>query len=153
MIRDLYKVLPVKLFGLTRSFILFALVSALITSPIQGQETAKFKEYKGSVVDSKTSKSMEFATVSVNNSNISTVSNIEGVFLLKVPESLVNESVTVSYLGYKNSVVPLRNFTGDDFKIRMEEAFEKLPDVNIVDVNPEKVVEMVMKNRRKNIWE
>lgn len=152
MIRNLHAIRPEKFSFWVKSFVLFAMVNAFLLTPVFAQETAVFKEYKGTVIDAKTKKSMEFATISVTNSNISTVSNIDGTFLIKVPNELQSQSVKVSYLGYKNRLVPLNSFSGDDFKIRMEEAFEELPDVNIVDANPDKVIDMVMKNRKENSY-
>ena len=123
-------------------------------SSILAQEAAStsFKEYKGVVVDAKTEKSLEYASVAVSNSNISTISNLEGVFLVKVPNSLQGENVIVSYLGYQNKIVPLSSFDGTEFKVKMEESFEKLPDVNIVEADPLTVVRKVIQNRKLNSY-
>ncbi|MEL4455977.1 carboxypeptidase-like regulatory domain-containing protein [Lutimonas vermicola] len=116
------------------------------------EETSDFKEYKGVVIDAKTKKSLEYASVSVSNSNISTISNLDGVFLLKVPKALENEKVVVTYLGYQNKIIPLRSFTGLEMTFAMEESFEKLPDVNLVEANPISVVKKVIEQRKSNTY-
>lgn len=116
------------------------------------EETSDFKEYKGVVIDAKSKKSLEYASVSVSNSNISTISNLDGVFLLKVPKALENEKVVVTYLGYQNKIIPLSSFTGLEMTFAMEESFEKLPDVNLVEANPISVIKKVIEQRKSNTY-
>ena len=53
-----------------------------------------FSEYKGIVVDNDNRNPLESVTLKVKNTNISTVTNADGKFILKVPES-TNEHVVV----------------------------------------------------------
>jgi len=118
----------------------------------QDQESTDFNEYKGVVVDGKTKKALEYASISVSNSNISTISNLEGVFLIKVPVALKNEKVTITYLGYKNKTIPLSSFENGVMKINMDESFEKLPDVNLVEADPISVLRKVISNKKLNSY-
>ena len=118
----------------------------------QNETIADFKEYKGLVIDSKNKKPLEYATVSVSNSNISTISNLEGAFLLKVPNSLKDEQVVVSYLGYENKSISLSSFSSKVFKVEMQESFEKLPDVNLVEADPNSVIGKVIDQRNINTY-
>lgn len=130
-------------------------VAFLVMHPsIIAQEvgSSDFKEYKGVVVNAKTQKSLEYASISVTNSNIATISNLEGVFLIKVPNSLKGENVVISYLGYQNKIVPLNLFSDADYKVEMEESFEKLPDVNLVEANPLSVIRKVIEKRKVNSY-
>jgi uncharacterized protein YpiB (UPF0302 family) len=131
---------------------LLALLLVIPSVAAQEQEESNFNEYKGVVVDAKTKKVLEFATVSISNSNISTISNTDGVFLLKVPMDLVKENLIVSYLGFANKSIPLSSFTEENMMINMEESFEKLPDVNVVEADPVKVIRKVLENRKSNIY-
>ena len=133
----------------------FAYVTALLLvhpSAEAQEDTSDFKEYKGVVIDAKSKKSLEYASVSVSNSNISTISNLDGVFLLKVPKALENEKVVVTYLGYQNKIIPLSSFTGLEMTFAMEESFEKLPDVNLVEANPISVIKKVIEQRKSNTY-
>lgn len=113
-------------------------------------ETSEFKEYKGLVQDAKSKKSLEFASLVVNGTNISTITNTDGEFLLKVPQDLLGKSVTVTYLGYYNKVIPLTDFTDDKFVIKLEESFEQLPDVTLVSNDPDEIIRKLMENKGKN---
>ncbi len=131
------------------------LIAFLIIQPsIEAQEgeSPNFKEYKGVIVDGKTQKVLEYASISVSNSNISTISNLEGVFLVKVPNSLKDENVVISYLGYQNKIIPLNSFGIADFKVNMDESFEELPDVNLVEANPNSVIQKVIQKRKQNSY-
>jgi hypothetical protein len=119
----------------------------------QDDEATDVKEYKGMVVDAKTKKSLEYASITVTNSNISTISNLDGGFLIKVPLSLQNENVEIRYLGYKHKLVPLSDFTSSELTIGMEESFEKLPDVNLVEANPIAVIRKVISHRKENSYD
>jgi hypothetical protein len=132
---------------------LFSLLILTPTVVAQEEPGIDFKEYKGEVVDAKTKDVLEFATISVSNSNISTISNMDGVFSLKVPIDLVEENAVISYLGYNTKTISLKSFTEGSMSINMEESFEKLPDVNLVEANPIQVIRKVMKNKKINSYD
>jgi len=140
----------------TTSFIngLIIIALLLVNTSIIAQEDAggEYKEYKGVIVDEKTNEVLEYATISVTNSNISTVSNMDGVFSLKVPLDLVKENAIISYLGYNSQTIPLNSFSQDSKRIQMKESFEKLPDVNLVEANPIQVIKKLMQNQKANAY-
>ncbi|WGD34042.1 carboxypeptidase-like regulatory domain-containing protein [Olleya sp. YS] len=90
------------------------------------------QEFKGKILDKDTSKPLSLADLTVNNSNISTVTNNEGEFILKVPEDLLNNSVSISYLGYKKLDVALSEFKTTNTKIYLEQAATVLAEIDLV---------------------
>lgn len=137
---------------LKRTIIWMTLLLVVPFLQAQQQEDTGFTEYKGVVMDAKSNKVLEFATINLMNSNISTISNIDGAFLLKVPDELKQDNVVISYLGYKTQTVPLSSFGKGEMVIRMSEAFENLPDVNLVEADPVKVIQRVIDRRRANAF-
>ncbi len=133
---------------------LYILVFLVVQTSVVAQDdkSTDFNEYKAMIVDGKTKKALEYASVSVSNSNISTISNLEGVFLLKVPAALKNEQVIITYLGYQNKEIPLSSFGEGEMKISMEESFEELPDVNLVEADPISVLKKVIERRKSNSY-
>ncbi|WP_397363262.1 carboxypeptidase-like regulatory domain-containing protein [Olleya sp. R77988] len=89
------------------------------------------KEFKGQVLDKNTSKPLALADLSINNSNISTISNNEGEFTLKVPENLLDNSVIITYLGYQKLELPLSDFKPSNTKILLQQAATVLAEVDI----------------------
>ncbi len=137
-------------FKATSSVLVFLFLTVTGTEYVLAQESDNFKEFKGVVMNKRTKKTLEFATLSVSNTNISSVSNLDGQFSLKVPIDNLGESVRISYLGYQTLTMPLSEFKAEDNQIEMVEAFEKLPDVNIADVDPYVVMKRAMENRGNN---
>jgi len=133
-------------------FIIFGYFQTIETLKAQEFESSDFTQFKGAVQDINSKKPLEFASIVINGTNISTITNTEGEFLLKVPNNSLDKDVTISYLGYLNKVVPLSSFTASKFIIKLEESFEKLPDVNLASTNPISIVEKVIKNRQKNYF-
>ncbi len=90
-----------------KNLILF--VGALILSlgSLQAQDV---RELRGKVVDQNSGKELVFASVSLKESNISTITNSEGEFVLKIPADMRQGQVSVSYLGYVERSIPLHAF-------------------------------------------
>ena len=61
--------------------------AAFLFEDMQEQESS-FNQYQGRIIDSETNNPLVFATLSIENTNISTVSNTEGYFSLKVPKDM-----------------------------------------------------------------
>lgn len=122
----------------------------------QSLENNKFQyvEFKGEVVDSRTEDPIISAHLTVNGSNISTITNSEGEFSLKIPADLMNSQVTVSYLGYKSKVVPLSSFSKDFTRIPLDESIEVLSEVSIFKVtDAKKLIKSMLDKRGENYFD
>lgn len=110
-------------------------------------------EYKGKVVNS-SGDPLNSAFLSVEGTNISTVTNSDGIFSLKIPVDMQNVSVTVSHLGYRSRTLPLEFFKGENVVIELQESMEELSEVSILSyTDPEAVVRNMLKNRGNNYFE
>jgi len=132
--------------------VIFGYFKTMDTIKSQEYKSSEFTQFKGVVQDANSKKPLEFASIIINATNISTITNTDGEFLLKVPNNNLDKDITISYLGYLNKVVSLSSFTANKFIIKLEESFEKLPDVNLASTNPISIVEMLIKNRQKNYF-
>lgn len=113
-----------------------------------------FNQYKGKVTDAESNKELVFATLSIEGSNISTVTNTEGEFSLKVPSSMNEGRVTVSFLGYKSKTISLSELKENNNKIALETSVMALSEVNIiVPKNAEELVRETLKNKGGNYFE
>lgn len=97
----------------------------------QEKQAVDFTSYKGEVMDSETNKPLIFATLTVEGTNISTVTNTEGNFLLKVPSNSQSESLVVNFLGYGTKTVSLASLKEENNKIAMDVLVTELPEVRI----------------------
>ncbi len=96
---------------------------------IQAQN--KYHEYSGIVVDSRTEKPLVFASLSVNDTNISTITNKDGEFLLKVPSNIKNAKVSVSFLGYHKRILLLSEFKNGEIRVSLTTSTTILPGINL----------------------
>ena len=118
------------------AILLFAMLIAISPQTAfafqEAQKQNSFTEYKGEVLDKDSKKALIFATLSIENTNVSTVSNTEGEFALKVPNSIKEGNVIISFLGYKSVTFPLAEFAQKGrHKIYLEVSALALGEVNL----------------------
>lgn len=107
-----------------------------------------FVEYKGKVVDSRNGAPIASAYLAVNGTNISTITNNEGEFSLKVPEDITSGIVTISYLGYQSKALPLDSFKNENTLIELVESIEELSEISIFSSKDAKGLIQNMLNKR-----
>jgi hypothetical protein len=133
-----------KLFCLLPVFLLFVGITSV---------TAQVNEYitcRGLVSDMLNGEPLAFASVQVDGTNISTVTNTEGSFILKIPVALKSGNLVVSFLGYKNKSFPISEFNGEFNRLDMEVSPISLPDVNVVFKDAESLMRAVFDKRGDN---
>jgi hypothetical protein len=109
------------------------------------QET--YVTIKGKVVDKETNTPLIFATVSIKESNVAIVTNIDGEFTLKIGDPAVAKTLEISFLGYKNKVVPLSDLKEKGSKniIELEAAPIPIKEVIVKPLDPNVIVENTIK--------
>jgi len=115
-------------------------------------DTLTYVQYKGSVSDQETRSPLAFASLTLNGTNIATITNSEGEFSLKVPKSMTEGKVTVSFLGYKNKSVNLSEFKPERTKIELELLVIALNEVRVFPKDPELLIRAVMNKRAENYF-
>ncbi len=118
------------------------------------QQAVAFKQYQGEILDADSKKPLVFATLSMANSNISTISNTEGEFTLKVPEGIDSDKVVVSFLGYKSRTIPLSELSEGKNKILMNISVMELSGVDLsVPKNAKNLVKETLSKRGQNYFD
>ncbi|MCB0398782.1 MAG: carboxypeptidase-like regulatory domain-containing protein [Winogradskyella sp.] len=121
----------------------------LVTFTLTAQED--FSEYSGKVVDGKTNKALEAVSLNVNETNVSTITNSEGEFVLKVSKEYLDSKVIISFLGYNTRVIPLSELSDSNNTIELYKSVTELSEVNISAFkNAEGLVRKVFDNKNKN---
>ncbi|MGX1930730.1 carboxypeptidase-like regulatory domain-containing protein [Flagellimonas sp. 2504JD4-2] len=95
------------------------------------QEQESFSQYKGEVTDASSNNPLVFATLSVEGTNISTITNTEGAFLLKIPNTITDGTLVVSFLGYKSKTISISELKPKKNKISLVVSVTELTEVNI----------------------
>lgn len=99
--------------------------------PLHAINAQEFIEYKGKVVESGNGNAIASAFLAVNGTNISTVTNSDGEFSLKVPVNIKSATITISNLGFQSKTYPLSFFNTESTRIELNEIMEELSEVNI----------------------
>lgn len=119
-----------------------------------GEQENTYNLYRGKIMDSDTKKPLVFANISIENTNISTISNTEGDFSLKVPKDLIEGMVIVSYLGYRTSEIPLGQMNGKVNEIALQISVIELPEVSLaVPKDAEALVRETFKRKGDNYFD
>ena len=107
---------------------------------------------KGKVVDKETLNALVFASVALKESNIATITNIDGEFLIKIPESEASKSIEISFLGYKNKIIPLSEMKNNGYKniISLEAAPIPIKEIIVKPLNPDLIMENAIASIDKN---
>ncbi len=131
------------------SFLLFSYTS--IKAQEGTSEKDSFNEYSGIVVDSNSGNALVFASLEVKNTNISTITNNDGKFLLKVPIRLENASIIISFLGYKQMTVSQSSLKKTKNRLSLIPDITKLTEANInIYKDPRDLVEETLRRKATN---
>jgi hypothetical protein len=95
------------------------------------QEKENFLEYKGKVIDKHTRNPLALADISINTTNISTITNKEGKFSLKVPSFHSDKTISVSFLGYETRNILLSDLNSKENIITLNISITELSAINI----------------------
>jgi len=107
---------------------------------------------RGKVIDAETGLPLVFAGISITESNVGIITNIDGEFTLKISPELVSKDLEVTFLGYKNKVVPVSSMRDNGFKnvISMETAPIPIKEIIVKPIDPEAIVERAITRIGKN---
>ncbi|HHV00417.1 MAG: carboxypeptidase-like regulatory domain-containing protein [Bacteroidales bacterium] len=83
----------------------------------------------GKIIDAETSEPLPFATIGISHHGKGTVTNFNGDFILRISEEYLNDTLTVSHVGYVNRLLPVRSLPGNVMTITMERDFIPIPEV------------------------
>ena len=121
----------------------------LNSNPIFAQdEDVDFIELEAKVIASDTKNPLIFTDIVIKNSNISTVTNTDGEFLLKIPNEFLDGSITISHLGYEKIELKIASIKSHE-KIALTPALTQLNEVSITTTakSAREIVEETLKKK------
>ena len=111
----------------------FALFVCLLVGITTAYAENSYLTISGTVKDRANDKNLEYVAVSVIGTNVGTVTNEDGVFILKVNDSIKVSAIELSHLGYKSSRI---SYSGNNM---LDQTFYMIPspwELKTVIVNP-----------------
>ncbi len=120
-------------------------VDSLLNNP-----AIKIIKLQAKLVDAVSGDALAYASISVQNSNIGTVSNENGYFLLKIPKELINKNLCISYIGYNNNCFPAIKLYHQTQVIKLSRNYVSLQEVLIRNRDPRSIIQRALKKIPEN---
>jgi hypothetical protein len=140
------KTLNKSLSGICIIVLLFAASSATLAQ-------ISFVTVNGLLKDAKTGEKITYATITVPNTGIGTVSNSDGEFILKVDTSLIAGYFEVSHLSYATTKFKISEASGKEKTFYLEILPVQLKEIHVIPKDARGIVEMAFKNIKQNYSE
>jgi hypothetical protein len=121
-----------------------------VVPTVSSADSARHFLVSGYVKDIHNRNPIPFATLGITEENIGTVTNNDGFFTLKIPESLVGTSLIVSHLGYLSKSIPVQLLDRQQIDIYLDRRVISIPEVIIRYIDPLVILEQAMERRKMN---
>jgi hypothetical protein len=110
-------------------------------NPVTGGDSIPaFISIGGTITDSETSEPLPYATIGISHRGRGTVTNINGEFVLRISDECIDDTLTVSYVGYVNRLIPVRSLPGNMMTISMQRDFIPIPEIIIRAQDPQLII-------------
>lgn len=93
----------------------------------------------GRILDNESGEALPYASIGILSKGYSTVTNFNGEFGFKITPDCINDSLSVSYLGYINRFIPVKQAFGNDFTINMIRDYIPIPEIIIRSQSPQEI--------------
>ncbi len=110
----------------------------------------KVKYITGKIIDNETSEPLPFAALALKNKGKGTVTNNNGNFGMKITPDLLNDTLSVSYLGYLRREIPVKEALGNNLTIKMKREYISIPEIIIKNQNPQDIIARALRAIPKN---
>jgi len=103
-----------------------------------------FISIKGKVLDKKTKQAIVFVTVTAEGTNIGTVTNTDGEFIINIEKGISSKELSFKYIGYKNKYINLSDLNNDENIIYLNPTSVSIKEVVVRPENPRELIERVI---------
>ncbi len=114
------------------------------------QDSTQYQSFQGKIVDFQTGKPIIFASIYLAGTNIGTVSNSDGEFLIKIPMFLENKIIGFSSIGYKNLEISVDQLNPESNEIKLEPNPIPIEEVTIINQDARDLLTMALQRIPKN---
>ena len=109
----------------------------------------KYFFLSGKILDDKKGDPIKYASVSLLNKPIGTISNFDGNFLLKIHPDFIRDTLVISCMGFVQLLMPAYKILDEDI-IVMYPFSIRIKEVKVVATSPEKLLQNIRKNLSLN---
>ena len=114
--------------------------------------SAQTKIVSGIVVDSISKKAIPYVNIGIFYKNFGTITNEEGYFELQIPNELLHDSLTFSFVGFKMVTKPISGFSNQEKnQISLVEDNNALDEVVLISKKP-KIKKIGIRSHNPLLW-
>ena len=117
---------------------------------VPGSSASAFFTLEGAVMERESGDPIAYCAVRIVENGMGTVTNQNGQFLLKIPDSLQHAYIHFSHIGYEAQFVPAGLLIENKADVYLETRYIPLEAVIIRLVNPQKLIRDMLDARSKN---
>ncbi|MCK4630386.1 MAG: carboxypeptidase-like regulatory domain-containing protein [Bacteroidales bacterium] len=99
----------------------------------------------GSIRETGSGNPLPFTTIGIYKKGVGTISNYDGNFSLKITPACLDDSITISCLGFKSRIIPVNQAVDNNYIIELERDYIPIPEVIIRTREP---LELILGIRR-----
>jgi len=132
------------------AFLFVLLLSLAYASAAYSQDPRSYKSYTGKILDSKSRKPIVFANVVLKGTNIGTVTNADGEFLIKVPADWNIEELEITHIGYWSATIELAELKENGKEIMLAASAVPIEEVTVLYGDPEELLRRAIENIPEN---
>ncbi|WP_029904278.1 carboxypeptidase-like regulatory domain-containing protein [Prevotella sp. 10(H)] len=125
-------------------------LSFLFAVSLCAQVDMDYTTISGVVKDKRSKKKLESVSISVPGTNIGTVTNEDGEFVIKIKEDAAPKSIEISHIGYVNYILPITEKSMEDITIWLTANENELAEVVVHPNNPRALVEAAIEKIESN---
>ncbi len=105
---------------------------------------------KGKLLDRITGEPVIYGTINVEGSSMAAISNRNGEFMLKFPDSLSGSMIRISHMGYMNRIIGASLLSGHNIDIFMDQKIVPLQEIVVRIIDPKAALREMIKRREEN---
>ncbi len=121
-------------------YIIFSRKTGSISQKADSLPEIELDYITGTITDAESHEALAFATVALKNKGKGTVTNSNGEFGLKIGRDMINDTLSVSYIGYINLEIPVSESLGKYLELRMGREYIAIPGIIIRNQIPQEII-------------
>lgn len=95
---------------------------------------------RGRVVETRSGKPLPYATIALHGTSMGCITNENGIFAFKIPSQIADPILVVSFMGFKNLLLPIKYPVEGELTIKLDRETIPLQEVIIRYMDPVKIL-------------
>ena len=108
---------------------------------------------KGYLIDKSNRKKIAYANIGILGKPVGTISNMDGFFSIKIEPNQLNDTLVISYIGYKTYKAPIQNLIKKTQTLAIEPHIVSLQEIIVRNTEPRKIVRKALENLREKYYD